>query len=76
MNIIQKIRSEKGITQEELAKKLAIDRSTIAKWETGKSLPRSNILIKLAQILGCTVDDLLRCEDAEREVKPGGNLAL
>ena len=59
MNKIQGIRSSKGLTQEQLASILNIDRSTIAKWETGQSLPRAELLPKLAAALGCTIDELL-----------------
>lgn len=69
MNLIQKevntlnltpIRKKADITQEQLAKKLKIDRSTVAKWETGESMPRADKLPRLAKILGCTVDELLK----------------
>lgn len=60
---IQKFRSEHGIRQEGLARLLGVDRSTVAKWETGKSMPRAELLPKLADILGCTVDELLRKEE-------------
>lgn len=48
-----------GLSQERLANLLKVDRSTVAKWETGKSMPRAELLPKIAKILGCTVDDLL-----------------
>ena len=54
------IRKKADITQEQLAKKLKIDRSTVAKWETGESMPRADNLPRLAKILGCTVDELLK----------------
>lgn len=50
------------MTQQQLADKLNIDRSTISKWENGEFLPSTPNLIKLAQIYNCTVDDLLRQE--------------
>lgn len=53
-------RKAAGITQNELADTLCIDRSTIAKWETGKAYPRASLLPKIAQVLGCTVDELLQ----------------
>lgn len=57
MNIKIK-RKESHMTQEQLANALEIDRSTVAKWETGESMPRAEKLPQLAEILGCTVDDL------------------
>lgn len=61
MSIYQK-RVAAGITQEELATKLGVDRSTVTKWETGQSLPRTHLLPKLAELFGCTVDELLGIE--------------
>lgn len=58
MNIDIK-RVNAGLSQERLANLLKVDRSTVAKWETGKSMPRAVLLPKIAKILGCTVDDLL-----------------
>lgn len=58
MNIDIK-RVNTGLSQERLANLLKVDRSTVAKWETGKSMPRAELLPKIAKILGCTVDDLL-----------------
>ena len=53
-------RMSSNLTQEEVAKELGIQRSTVAMWETGKSVPRTELLPKLAELFGCTVDELLR----------------
>lgn len=53
---IQTLRGD--MTQAELAKELGIDRSTVAKWETGKANPRVELLPKLAEILNCSIDEL------------------
>lgn len=55
---IREKRIEKGLTQDELAAALNIRRTTISMWETGNSMPRGEVLIKLAKVLGCTIDDL------------------
>ena len=65
--MIRNLRKSKNMTQEELAFQLNVSRTTVTMWENGESLPRSNLLPKLAQILGCTVDDLLRCEEGEEK---------
>ena len=59
---IKKIREKKGITQQELAKKLGVVQSTVAMWETNKSLPRLATLPAIAKALGCTIDELLDAE--------------
>ena len=56
---ISEYRKAAGMTQEELAKKMDVKRSAVAMWETGKTSPRVGMLCKLADTLGCTVDDLL-----------------
>ena len=39
-----------------------VKETTIVKWETEKSMPRAETLQKLAECLGCTVDELLKKE--------------
>lgn len=51
---------EKLGTQEEFAKLLNIaDKSVVAKWEQGKSAPKTKDLKRIAGVLGVTVDELL-----------------
>ena len=47
------------MTQEDVAEKLNISRSTVSMWEIGESLPRTSNLIKLAEVLDCSVGELL-----------------
>ena len=56
------LREKANLTQQQLADKLKIDRSSIAKWETGYCFPRTSMLPQLAKILGCSVDELLKEE--------------
>lgn len=58
-NILKKIRQENGLTQEELAKKVNTARSNIANYENDKNMPSVDILEKLSEILGCSIDYLL-----------------
>lgn len=58
-------RTHAGLRQEDIAAELGIDRSTVAKWEAGESLPRADKLPQLARLLNCTVDELLG--DGERD---------
>lgn len=58
MNRIKELREQSEITQEALALKLQVDRSTVTKWETGESRPRADKFPELARILGCTIDAL------------------
>lgn len=61
---IRELRKERGMTQKELAETVGVDQSAVAQWEAGKSGPHRNKLSKLAQALGCTVDDLLKGDDS------------
>lgn len=65
---IKAARCQKGISQEELAKKLNIVRQTVSKWESGASVPDSQILVSLADELEVTVGFLLGVEEADEEV--------
>jgi transcriptional regulator with XRE-family HTH domain len=51
-----------GYTQMELAEKLLITDRAVSKWETGKSLPDSSIMLELCGLLKITVNDLLSGE--------------
>ena len=55
---IKEYRLKKGLTQEELAKKLFVSRKTVSKWETGRGLPDSSMLPHIAEALGVTIDEL------------------
>ena len=59
---IKKFREKKGITQQELAAVLGVVQSTVAMWESNKSLPRVDTLKAIAKALGCTIDELLETE--------------
>ena len=56
---IKAIRKSKGLSQEELAIKLNVVRQTISKWEKGLSVPDSNMLIYISEVLETPVSTLL-----------------
>jgi len=56
---IFKLRNDKGLSQRELAALFPVTRQAVSSWETGKSLPDSQSLLKLAEIFNVTTDDLL-----------------
>lgn len=57
---ISTAREKAKMTQEELAKRINVTQGAVAQWESGRTRPRSDTLVRLADILGCTVDELLR----------------
>ena len=56
---IKTIRKSKGLSQQELAVKLNIVRQTVSKWEQGLSVPDSDMLISLSEVLETPVSTLL-----------------
>ena len=64
---IKAIRKSKGLSQEELAIKLNVVRQTISKWENGLSVPDSNMLISISEVLETSVHVLLGESVAEQE---------
>lgn len=56
---LKKLRTNKNLSQTELADRLFVDRSTIARWETGSRIPDASMIIKIAKILGTDVGTLM-----------------
>ena len=56
---IQQARVAKGMTQGQLAKALGIDRGSVGRWETGRSVPSQVGIPRVAQLLGQSPDWLL-----------------
>ena len=57
-----------GLTQAKVAEALNITDRAVSKWETGKSMPDSAIMLELCGLLGITVNELLSGEKLEMEV--------
>lgn len=74
---IAKCRKEKNLTQAQLAEKLNITDRAVPKWETGKSMPDSSIMLELCDILGITVNELLSGQkfDMENDLEGFGKKA-
>ena len=56
---ISEERKKKNLTQMQLAEKLCITDRAVSKWECGKAMPDSSLMLELCDILGITVNDLL-----------------
>lgn len=65
---IKAIRKSKGLSQQELAVKLNVVRQTISKWEQGLSVPDSDMLISISEVLETPVSTLLGENVIEPEV--------
>ena len=65
---IKAIRKSKGLSQQELAVKLNVVRQTVSKWEQGLSVPDSDMLISISEILETPVSTLLGETVVETEI--------
>lgn len=52
-------REKTGMNQREAAQKLGVNQSTVCFWETGRNFPRASMLVKMADLYCCSLDDLL-----------------
>lgn len=57
------LRKQKGVTQAQLSHHLQVSQQAVGKWETGRSTPDPNTLIKMSEFFGVTVDELLGMEN-------------
>ena len=62
------LRTQKEMSQEELAAALEVSRQSVSKWETNQSVPDLDKIIRLADLFGVTVDQLVR--EGERPEPP------
>lgn len=60
------LRTEKGLSQREIAKALDSKHTTVASWEQGVSRPGINMLVKVANFFDVSVDFLLGLTDIKR----------
>lgn len=56
---LKEIREKKGMSQEELAEKLGINRTMIIHYEKGRNYPSLERAVQISNILGCTLDELV-----------------
>ena len=64
---IAECRKKKNLTQLQLAEKLNITDRAVSKWETGKGMPDSSIMLELCNELNITVNELLIGETVKME---------
>lgn len=65
MRGLRPMRRRAGITAEDLAERMHYSRTTIYFWEQGRCWPSSQDLPRIAEILGCTIDDLFADHGAQ-----------
>ena len=73
---IAECRKKENLTQMQLAEKLNITDRAVSRWETGKAMPDTSIMLELCEILKISVNDLLCGEKIEMENKNPKNEQL
>ena len=58
MNGLARLRKQAALSQEIVAAALKIDRSAVSKWETEAAFPSTKNINRLADLYGCTIDDI------------------
>lgn len=59
-NRIYELRKGKGLSQKELGDLLGVSNKSVSKWENGVTIPKTETLVKLAEILGVSPQELLQ----------------
>lgn len=73
---IQRIRKEKNMSQEELATELHVVRQTVSKWEKGLSVPDAHMLLRMAQVLDVSINEILGTEEQPWRTELAHELAM
>lgn len=55
---IKALREAAGLQQKQVAESMGVFQTTVSNWETEVALPKARDLPRLAQVLGCTIDEL------------------
>ena len=63
---ISSLRKSQNLTQTKLAEKLFVSEKTISKWENGKGIPDANSLLKMSEIFGVSINELLNGEKLQQ----------
>lgn len=66
---IYKLRTEKEMSQGDLADALEVSRQSISKWETNGSVPELDKLVKLSEVFGVSLDELITGKEPEKQLE-------
>lgn len=67
---IYRLRTDKQMSQGELAEMLEVSRQSISKWENNSAVPELEKLIRLSEIFEVSLDELVKGEEKTKEVPP------
>lgn len=62
-NRIKEIREERNLSQEELAKRVKCGQANISRWENGICSPSLSYVVLIADVLGCSIDEIAYRKD-------------
>lgn len=69
-NRIQQLRIDNGLTQEQLAEKLAVSRQSVSKWEMDQSLPEIDKVVQMSRLFSVGTDKILLEEADVKKLRP------
>ena len=69
-SFLKTLRSEKGLTQEQLAEMVNVSRRSVSRWETGSNLPDLDVLMELADYYQVELRELLDGERKSEQMDP------
>lgn len=72
---LQHMRAAHNMTQEQLAMLLGVSRQSVTKWESEKSYPEMDKLLRMCQIFDCTLDELVQGDLTGRPVEQAASVA-
>ena len=76
MNFSEKVRmlrKEHGFSQEELAEKLNVSRQAVSKWENGQGYPEMEMVLRISELFGVSLDYLFKDDEREEKGSPTGS---
>ena len=65
---LKELRNKKGLSQQQLADLVFVDRSSVARWESGARMPDAIMIARLSKCLDVDVDELLRGSEEEKNL--------
>ena len=75
-DVIAALRKEKGMTQKDLADQLNITDKAVSKWERNVACPDTALIPKLAEILGISIEELMRAKPQQNQNHKGAGYML
>ena len=69
---IRELRQARGLSQARLAEDVGVSKPAVCKWETGVSVPRTELLPLLARVLDCSIDELFGGDQQDNQGEAAG----